>query len=55
MDKVVGNRTIRLYSQIGKHALLHCTGIGKMIMTDMEDDEITRRKLLYCGSSIWLY
>jgi len=40
IDKVESNRTMRMYSQIGKRALLHCTGVGKMIMSGMSNEEI---------------
>lgn len=40
IDKVERNRTLRMYSQIGKRALLHCTGVGKMILSGLEDSEI---------------
>lgn len=40
IDKVESNRTMRMYSQIGKRALLHCTGVGKMILSDLKDSEI---------------
>ena len=40
IDKVESNRTLRMYSQIGKRALLHCTGVGKMILSGLTDNEI---------------
>lgn len=40
IDKVESNRTLRMYSQIGKRALLHCTGVGKMILSGLPDNEI---------------
>ena len=40
IDKVERNRTLRMYSQIGKRALLHCTGVGKMILSGLQDREI---------------
>ena len=40
IDKVESNRTLRMYSQIGKRALLHCTGVGKMILSGLPDSDI---------------
>jgi len=40
IDKVESTRTLRMYSQIGKRALLHCTGVGKMILSGLPDNEI---------------
>lgn len=40
IDKVESDRTLRMYSQIGKRALPHCTGVGKMILSGLSDSEI---------------
>ncbi len=33
---------IRLHSEIGKSFPLHCTGIGKVLLSQIDDDELTR-------------
>jgi DNA-binding IclR family transcriptional regulator len=40
IDKVESNRTIRMYSQIGKRAMLHCTGVGKILLAGLPDHKI---------------
>ncbi|SFJ44437.1 transcriptional regulator, IclR family [Halobacillus dabanensis] len=40
IDKVESNHTIRMYSRIGKQALMHCTGVGKVLMSEMDKKEI---------------
>lgn len=40
IDKVESSRTIRMYSQIGKRALLHCTGVGKMILSGLDAEHV---------------
>src|SRR5699024_3847325 len=40
IDKVESRRSLRMYSQIGKTAMLHCTGVGKMMLADLSDEEI---------------
>ncbi|WP_257349816.1 IclR family transcriptional regulator [Pseudalkalibacillus decolorationis] len=40
IDKVESNRTIRMYSQIGKRAMLHCTGVGKVLISGLPDHKI---------------
>lgn|SRR5690625_566890 len=40
IDKVESTRSLRMYSQIGKTAMLHCTGVGKMMIADLPEEEI---------------
>ncbi|WP_459908403.1 IclR family transcriptional regulator [Desulfotomaculum defluvii] len=40
IDKVEGPQAIRMYSQIGKRALMHCTGVGKSILAYLPDSEL---------------
>lgn len=42
IDKVENSRTMRMYSQIGKRALLHCTGVGKMILSGLNEEQIDK-------------
>ncbi|HWO74504.1 MAG TPA: IclR family transcriptional regulator [Bacillus sp. (in: firmicutes)] len=42
IDKVDNNSTIRIYSQIGRRAQLHCTGVGKAILAHFDKSNITR-------------
>jgi DNA-binding IclR family transcriptional regulator len=41
IDKVESKRTIRMYSQIGKRAMLHCTGVGKILLSGLPDQKIS--------------
>ena len=40
IDKVESNRTLRMFSQIGKRAMLHCTGVGKALLSGLTDEQI---------------
>ncbi|WP_058308835.1 IclR family transcriptional regulator [Gracilibacillus massiliensis] len=40
IDKVESNQTLRMYSQIGRRAYMHCTGVGKAILSDFSEAEI---------------
>ncbi|PKM66530.1 MAG: IclR family transcriptional regulator [Firmicutes bacterium HGW-Firmicutes-2] len=44
IDKVESKRanTIRIYSQIGKRVPLHCTGVGKVLLCDMDFDKVKK-------------
>lgn len=42
IDKLESSATIRMFSNIGKRAPIHCTGIGKAIFAFLEDPEIER-------------
>lgn len=42
VEKVEGPHTLRIYSQVGKRAPIHCTGVGKAILAFQDDDEIER-------------
>ncbi|GAB6179825.1 IclR family transcriptional regulator [Desulfotomaculum defluvii] len=39
IDKVDGPQAIRMYSQIGKRALMHCSGVGKAILAFLPTNE----------------
>jgi IclR family transcriptional regulator, KDG regulon repressor len=41
-EKVEGPGALRMYSQVGKRVLIHCTGVGKAILAFLEDQEIDR-------------
>lgn len=41
IDKVENpNKSIRMYSQIGKRSPLHCTGVGKVLLAWLPDKEV---------------
>ncbi|MDG5786743.1 IclR family transcriptional regulator [Evansella sp. AB-P1] len=40
IDKFESTQKIRIASQVGYRALLHCTGVGKMLLAGMEIDEV---------------
>lgn len=40
VDKVEGNQTIRMHSKIGNRSPMYCTGVGKAIMSTLNEDEI---------------
>lgn len=40
IDKLESNATIRMFSNIGKRAPIHCTGIGKSIFAFLPDEKI---------------
>jgi DNA-binding IclR family transcriptional regulator len=42
IDKVECPSTIRMYSQIGKRAPVHCTGVGKAILAFLPEEEAIR-------------
>ncbi|WP_456276616.1 IclR family transcriptional regulator [Bacillus sp. AK128] len=35
VDKIESNQTIRMYSRIGSRAPMYCTGVGKILLSDM--------------------
>lgn len=39
-EKVEGPGALRMYSQIGKRVLVHCTGVGKVILAHQDDDVV---------------
>jgi DNA-binding IclR family transcriptional regulator len=41
IDKVDGKHTRIMYSQVGKNAPLHCTGIGKAVLASLPEKEQT--------------
>jgi len=40
IDKVESSHTIRMYSRIGKQALMHCTGVGKVLLSGLDKTEV---------------
>lgn len=40
VDKIDAQYALRLFSRIGKHAPAWCTGVGKALLSDLEDSEI---------------
>ncbi|WML38096.1 IclR family transcriptional regulator [Neobacillus sp. OS1-2] len=42
IEKLDGPRQLRIYSQIGKRAPIHCTGVGKAILAYQSEKEINR-------------
>ncbi|GAE92235.1 transcriptional regulator [Gracilibacillus boraciitolerans JCM 21714] len=40
IDKVESNQTLRMYSQIGRRAYMHCTGVGKVLLSDFNVDQL---------------
>lgn len=42
IDKIEPQRTIRMYSSIGKRAPAHCTGVGKALLAYLPEDELER-------------
>ncbi|GAF63896.1 putative transcriptional regulator [Bacillus sp. TS-2] len=41
IDKVESNQTITMHSRIGMRSMLHCTGVGKILLTTVDDLTIT--------------
>lgn len=42
IDKVDGNRSIRIMSQIGGRNPAHCTGVGKVLLAGLADHELEK-------------
>lgn len=42
IDKVESPETIRMYSRVGKRALMHCTGVGKVFLANLPLLEVKR-------------
>lgn len=42
IDKYEGSETVRMYSRIGKPAPLHCTGVAKVLLADLPEDELLK-------------
>lgn len=39
VDKIESNQTVRMYSRIGSRAPLYCTGVGKVLLSGMDQDK----------------
>jgi IclR family transcriptional regulator, KDG regulon repressor len=44
IEKLEGNETLRMHSQVGKRAPMHCTGVGKVILAYLA--ETTLKKVI---------
>lgn len=42
VDKVEGNQTIRMHSKIGRRSYMYCTGVGKAIMSTLQQKEVKK-------------
>jgi IclR family transcriptional regulator, KDG regulon repressor len=40
IDKIESTQTIRMFSQVGKRAPLHCTGVGKAILAFLPEEQV---------------
>ncbi|WP_163539490.1 IclR family transcriptional regulator [Gracilibacillus sp. YIM 98692] len=40
IDKVESEKTLRMYSQIGRRALMHCTGVGKALLSGWKQEKV---------------
>lgn len=40
LDKIEGNQTLRMHSQIGKASPAHCTGVGKAALSCLDDEAL---------------
>ncbi|WP_208590533.1 IclR family transcriptional regulator [Gracilibacillus suaedae] len=40
IDKVESDQTLRMYSQIGRRALMHCTGVGKALLSGFTQEQL---------------
>ncbi|QGH36490.1 helix-turn-helix domain-containing protein [Gracilibacillus salitolerans] len=40
IDKVESDQTLRMYSQIGRRALMHCTGVGKALLLGFTQEQL---------------
>lgn len=42
LDKLESRQAVRMYSQVGNAAPLHCTGVGKAAISSLDDEELDR-------------
>jgi len=42
IDKIESNQTIRMYSRIGSRAPMYCTGVGKILLSDKDQDTLEK-------------
>ncbi|GAB2552044.1 IclR family transcriptional regulator [Gracilibacillus alcaliphilus] len=42
IDKVESQQTLRMYSQVGRRAMLHCTGVGKALLVGFDEQQVER-------------
>lgn len=40
IDKVESDQTIRMYSQVGRRVFMHCSGVGKALLSGFEKEEV---------------
>lgn len=39
VDKIESNQTIRMYSRVGSRAPMYCTGVGKILLSGMSEED----------------
>ena len=39
--QVPSPRSMRMFTEVGRVVMLHCTGVGKAILSELDDDEVT--------------
>jgi IclR family acetate operon transcriptional repressor len=39
--QVPSRHTVRMFTEVGKHVPLHCTGVGKALLSTLSDDQVT--------------
>ncbi len=42
LDKIEGKKTIRVISSIGSKLPCHCSGVGKVLLADLSEDEVEK-------------
>ncbi|MDQ0338258.1 DNA-binding IclR family transcriptional regulator [Caldalkalibacillus uzonensis] len=40
VEKVESETTIRMHSKVGNRVLMHCTAVGKVLLSELEEDEV---------------
>ena len=42
VDKIESSRTIRMYSKVGNRAPMYCTGVGKVLLSGLDEERFDR-------------
>jgi len=42
VDKIESSQTIRMYSKVGNRAPMYCTGVGKVLLSGMDEDHFNQ-------------
>lgn len=42
IEKLEGNETLRMHSQVGKRAPIHCSSVGKMILSQLSQKQVLK-------------